>query len=251
MFDTRLSLSPPFPDDDERVDIPRRLGGMPLGFPVARPCMTTRRRRSAVWPATSNSSPKSLVTVAPGTARHWLVWQCRSDGAPAATGTLGHEPFSRVGEDLEHALVRVRRGERDFIKRERLANRVVGVAYERGRFERSRRSRPRWRRRRVQHDLHFLAVPHQVVVPRGVERGRPRRVLLERPGVARRQAGCVDADTAHERNVGARIGILDVRRDRGPLATFASITARRADLTLGVGGGVKVTCARKETRETR
>ena len=117
---------------------PGALAVMPLGFPVARPCMTyALPAPEAVWPATSNSSPKSLAIVAPGTARHWLVWQCRiTMGAPAATGTPSDTSRFRgsgvrisnthsYASDAESATSQ---------KRERLANRVVDVAYERSRF---------------------------------------------------------------------------------------------------------------------
>ena len=186
----------------------------------------------AVWPATSNSSPKSLATVAPGTARHWLVWQCRiTIGTPAGhRHALGHEPFSRVGgEDLEHALVRVRRGERDFAKA-----RALGESRRRRRVRTQSvflnvlvvRARD-GARRRVQHDLHFLAVPHQVVVPRGRPGTRtPLGAYFSNDQVLRAAgAGCVDADTAHESGTSARGSASSTSAAiAAPLATFASIT---------------------------
>ena len=63
-------------------------------------------------------------------------------------------------------------------------------------------------------------------------------------------AGCVDAETAHESGTSARGSASSTSAAiAAPLATFASITTspkwtERSESE----GGVKVTCARKETR---
>jgi hypothetical protein len=50
---------------------------MEVGLPIARPRITYAfPALTNVCPHTSNSCPKSLGNEKPGTARHWLVWQC-------------------------------------------------------------------------------------------------------------------------------------------------------------------------------